>query len=317
MTMRRVTARILITIALLACVAPLAIGQTGEAIALRPAWVEGQASTYEFWTQRERRIVVSFGGRDREVTTKLSSEGHTRWEVTDVADDGSATAAMTLEWIAITATGPDGQALTVDSRKPGGDIRTYKKLVDAAAGVPLTVRVAADGSIAAIDGMQAMKRKWGQGDFPLEERDFIESAVDTAVLPGVPPTVQPGKSWSTSHGWSHELGTMRHDLTWTLDGVEDVEGIGLATVNVDGTLALEVDRDAIPDDAPPTEFKLTEGTFEGQVLFDLQRREAVGRNGVQRDVIVSTIRLPDGRGTLKRTATQRVQSQILRIEEGQ
>jgi len=38
---------------------------------------------------------------------------------------------------------------------------------------------------------------------------------------------------------------------------------------------------------------------------------------VQRDVIVSTIRLPQGRGTLQRTATQRVQSQTLRIDEGE
>ncbi|MEO0965898.1 MAG: hypothetical protein AAFY08_12355 [Planctomycetota bacterium] len=298
-----------------ATLASPAIAQTDD-LELRPDWAVGQTATYEFWTQRQRDINVSFAGRTREVTTLLASEGHSRWQVTDVAPDGSATATMTLEWIVITLTGPDGKPLKVDSRRPGGDIPTYKELVDAVAGVPLTVQVNADGTIVSVAGLDAMRRQWSQGDFPLDERDFIETATDTAVLPGVPPTLRPAGTWTTAFAWGHELGTLHHDLTWTLASVEDVEGIGLATIDVAGTLRLEVDPDNLPDDAPPTDYRLTSGSFEGQVLYDLQRREAVGRNGVQEDTIVATTRLPDGRGTLQRTTTQRLQSQTLRVEEG-
>jgi hypothetical protein len=313
---RMTTTRILAWAMACLLLAGAAWAQSEEGVELRPSWAVGQSSTYEFWTLRERTIVVSFGGRQREAATTLASEGHTRWRVKAVDDDGSATAEMTLQWIAITATGPDGKAMTVDSRKPGGDIPAYKKLIDALVGVPLTVAVEPDGTIESIQGLQAMQRKWGADAFPLEEIDFIETATDTAVLPGVPPSVRPGGAWATRHAWSHELGTMHHALDWTLDEVESVEAIGLATVNVEGRLRLEVDPDNLPDGAPPTDFKLTKGTFEGQVLFDLQRHEAVGRNGVQHDVIVATTRLPDGRGTLTRTTTQRVQSQVLRVEEG-
>ncbi|MEM0915072.1 MAG: hypothetical protein AAGB29_12905 [Planctomycetota bacterium] len=298
------------------CLAAPAAAQTTD-YDLRPAWVEGQTATYEFWTQRQRNITVSFDGQERSAATTLASEGESRWEVNRVADDGSATATLTLEWIVITLTGPDGSVLKVDSRRPGGDIPTYKQLVDAVAGVPITVQVDPDGSVASVTGLDAMRRKWGAEPFPLEDRDFIETATDTALLPAAPPALQLGGRWNTSFGWSHELGTMHHDLTWTLASIEDVEGIELATVDVAGRLRLEVDPDSLPDGAPPTDYRLTSGTFEGQVLFDLQRREAVGRNGIQEDTVEASTRLPDGRGTLKRVTKQRLQSQTLRIEEGE
>ncbi|MEM6333499.1 MAG: hypothetical protein AAF823_09195 [Planctomycetota bacterium] len=288
-----------------------------EGVALRPAWAVGQRALYEFWTQRERQIDMQFDGRSRTVSTTLSSEGQTEWVVTEVGDDGSAKGTMTLQWIVITVTQPDGSTMKVDSRRAGGDIPAYKQLLDAVAGVPLMIEVAADGSVASVEGMNQMTAKYGGDEFPLEERDFVETATDLAALTGVPAMVVPGQRWSTTHDWSHELGTMRHDLNWTLSEVEDVEGIGLAVVDVTGELTLELGDDAIPADAPQTQVRLVSGSIEGQVLFDTLRREAVGRNTVQNDVIRSTTRLPQNRGTLVRTTTQRVQSQSLRIEEGE
>ncbi|MEO0588840.1 MAG: hypothetical protein AAF078_14525 [Planctomycetota bacterium] len=296
-----------------------ASGQSAESagVELRPAWKVGQRALYEFWTQRERQIDMQFDGRSRTVSTTLASKGQTEWVVTEVGDDGSAKGTMTLQWIVITLTQPDGSTMKVDSRRPGGDIPAYKQLLDAVAGAPLVIEVDADGSVASVEGMNKMTAKYGGDEFPLEERDFIETATDLASLTGVPAMVAPGQRWSTTHDWSHELGTMRHDLDWTLSEVEDVEGIGLAVVDVTGDLTLELGDDAIPADAPPTQVRLVSGSIEGQVLFDTVRREAVGRNTVQNDVIRSTVRLPQNRGTLVRTTTQRVQSQSLRIEEGE
>ncbi len=78
-------------------------------------------------------------------------------------------------------------------------------------------------------------------------------------------------------------------------------------------LDLEVDRSKIPDDAPPIDVKLRDGSVQSQVMFDLQRHEAVGRNSVQKTDIDVTIRFPQQ--SIHQRIQRTTQSQMLRIAE--
>ncbi len=286
-----------------------------ETVDVRPDWEVGQESRYEFWSSRTRDVTMSMGARKREASTTIESEGETVWRVQRARPDGSATCVMTLDWITATLTGPDGKPRVNDSRKSKGDIEAYQNLLKAVAGVPITVEVAADGTVRSVKGVKQVAAKFKGDELPLEDRDFIESATTLALLAGAPPDVKIGQTWKTTYDWSHEMGTIEQAFTYKLDSVEDIEGIPLATVTGTAKLKLKVDRSEFPPDAPPMTFRLTRGSATDQVLFDLQRREAVGRNSTEDYTVTVRITLPQARGTVVQQTRTTVRSQVLRLSE--
>jgi hypothetical protein len=285
-------------------------------VTLRPAWEAGQSALYEFWTQREQVATVNFRGREQQTTTTYASTGETRWTVDRVAPDGSAEATMTLLWIRVVITGNNGREMVNDTRRGSGDIPAYHDLLRSLTEVPLQVRVADDGTIEEVRGVDRIRASYrGEGEFPLTEADFRESATDLAIVPGPPERAKVGDDWKQSFDWNHELGTLGQQVTYRLTGVEDVDGIGLATVTGKGKLRLSVDKSKFGQNAGNVSARLIDGSFETQILYDLQRDEAVGRNSVQNETIELRMSFPQA--TINRRLVQRIQSQVLRIEEGE
>lgn len=281
---------------------------------LRPQWTAGQSATYSFWTARQQNQTVTMPtGESRNATNSYETNGELQWTVESIRPDGGATGTMTMDWIAVTLTDLQGQTVTMDSRKPRGDVPRFQKLLKAMVGKPITVTVNADGTIEKVAGLGPIRRAAEEPDDVPEDLDWIESATDLATVPGVPPEVRIGGTWKKDFRWTHDEGHLRHAMTYTLADVEDVAGIPLATVEGKGTLKLDPKPLELPPDAPPVQRRLTGGEVTTQILFDLQRHEAVGRNTTQEETIVTTIRFPQG--TIRRSATTTIQSQVLRLSE--
>ncbi|MDX1682796.1 MAG: hypothetical protein R3336_06730, partial [Phycisphaeraceae bacterium] len=111
-----------------------------------------------------------------------------------------------------------------------------------------------------------------------------------------------------------EQGQLHQNQTYRLARVETIAGIPVATVTMTADLSL-TPKDP-PEGAPPMQVRMTDGSHQAEILWDLQRGEAVGRNAVESRRIETTIQLPNGR-SLKRLVDERVQSQALRIAEGE
>ena len=283
------------------------------AIDLRPAWEPGQSARYAVWSRRVRQTTMSAHGQSQQVSMTIVTEGEFTWTTERLEPDGSITARMTLDWMSLTFENPEGERQVIDSRRGSGDIPPMHQALQAMSGAPIRVTVAADGSIQSVAGTDAIRRQIQARPFAPEDRDFIRSATELAVLVAAPPTAQPGGNWRTQHAWSHEAGTMHHRVTYTIEGVSEIAGIPVATVLGESKLELEVDRTQMPADAPPIDIRQTLGTRQSQVMFDLQRREAVGRNSLERTRIEVTIRLPEA--TLNQRTDETIQSQALRIAE--
>lgn len=307
--------RPLLALSLLVVAAAPARAQEDDGVRLRPAWTEGQTALYDFWTLREQTATVSFRGREQTTSNTYESTGQTRWTVNEVRDDGTVEATMTLDWIRVAITGPNGQEAVNDTRRGSGDVPAYHELLSALTEVPVEVVVAANGVIEEVTNFDRIKSRYkGEGEFPLSEADFRESATDLAVVPGAPAVAEVGDTWKQTFDWSHELGTMEQRVTFRLAGVEDVDGIGLATVTGEGELRLDFDRSKLGEGAPDVTVRLADGDFQAQILYDLDRHEAVGRNSVQNETIEMTMKFPQA--TVNRRMEQRIQSQVLRVEEG-
>ncbi len=283
-----------------------------QAVELRPAPVVGKTARYWVWTQRDQAVTLAAGGNRRTSSNRMEVEGECTWAIVAARPDGSSTATMTMDWMTARLTLDDGSVQSNDSRRPRGDSEGVHALIRAMTGVPVTCEVAADGTIQSVRGTDAMKRKAGDATIP-DDIDFVESATDLACIAATPPTVPVGRAWDARFRWSHEVGWLNQDMRYTLTGIEEVEGVPIANVTGVARTRLELDRAKLPQDGPPIDVRLRNSSFQTQIMFDLVRKEAVGRNTTDARTIEAQIRFPQA--TLSRVIDETISSQVLRIEE--
>ncbi len=296
-----------------------ALAEDDPSYNLRPQWSPGQTARYEVWSSRTQHATVTLGGQSRTTDLTMVSEGEITWVVDKVKPGGAATCTMTIDWLTLDYTPEDGKTLKNDSRKGSGDIEPFHALLKAMSGVPIKVTVGPDGTVTKVQGVKAVgaKIKPELKEMVPDDLDFIETATDLASLVAAPESLQIGKKWKAGQKWTWSdspfEGYMHHDMSFTLSGVEEVAGLPIAVVDGRSKLKLELDRSDLPDGMPPFDVKLIKGELQTQVMFDLSRAEAVGRNSIQTTTIDVTIRMPNA--TITRRVEQTLQGQSLRIEE--
>ena len=294
-----------------------AIGLIGQVqaqteVQLRPVFVQGQSATYELWSQREQTATISNGQEEQSFTTVIEFEGQVTWSVQSVRSNGSAECVLEYDWVKITLTGPEGEVMENDSRRGSGDEPGVHAMTQAIAGRPLTVDVQPDGTVRSVDGISAIQRELDDPESAPEEREFIATAEELALLAAAPATLSAGRGWTHGYDLPHELGEIRYDHSYTLDGVSVIENVPVATLTYDA----EIDFTPDMSDVPPgvqVDVRMTEAESQGMVLFDLDRKETVGRHGTQHtriEVVASA-----GGQRFVQTVEERRQEQALRISE--
>lgn len=283
---------------------------------LRPLWQSGQTARYEFWTRLDQRARMTLGQRTQNVDAVQTFIGEMTWVVDRIKPDGGAVCRMTIDWIAIVAErkGPDGVTTKTDTRKPPGDSPDLHEMLAAMSGVPVTVEVAPDGHVVKVSGTAAMRSKTKAPDLLPEDIDFEETASDLAAFAFAPSALAVGERFDARFRWSHELGFMNQDWTYTLDHVETLHGIPVATITGKAKLRLDVDPRDLPPGTPPISARLTDSSLNTEILFDLSRHEVLARTSREATSIVVTIKLPENQ-TFTRHLDQTMTSQLLRIAE--
>lgn len=279
---------------------------------LQPKFVAGKTTRYEIWSQRKQRVEMSFLGETQNMDMTLETKGEVTWKVDRVNADGSATCTMTLDWLTATTSGTDTDPVTVDSRKAGGDDR-MSELLKAMAKSPITVDVSADGTVTRVKGVDAIHARLANPENAPDELDFQETASELVTIAAATNATRLNGNWKSQAAWNHELGKMNHDTTYTLQGIEQVADIPIATVEGVSKLRLDVDHSKLPANGPKLNVQLKKGEAKTQIMFDLSRGEAVGRNSVQTTTIDA--KLTHNGQTLSRLMEETTQSQVLRIAE--
>ena len=303
---------------LAASVAPVVGAETDGAgvVSLRPQWQTGQRARYGFWTERRQDISVRFDGNTRETGSTIVTEGELEWEIERVRPDGGAEALMTLDWMTAESRPDEGPPQTHDSRVSGGALPALQSLLEAMAGRPIRVTLRPDGSVASVDGVDAMRDAAEVAELVPEELDFVESATDLATLAFAPAEAEVGDTWSADFRWTHELGHVDQSWEFELAGIESVAGVSVAMVEGKADLTLDTDtlRERAPADAPPTEVELETDEARQTIMFDLTRGEAVGRDMSFATTVHVTMSLPNNR-RLAQTTREVERSQVWRLSE--
>jgi hypothetical protein len=281
---------------------------------LQPKFVVGQQSRYSIWTRRATVTEVSIMGRQRKQQSSYIIDGEMTWSVLWVNGDGSATCQMTFDWLSLNMTLPDGSTKHNDTRDGTAEVPTVSAVLTAMVGKPVEVTMSVDGTATAVSGIDAMRSAAGEGVEIPEDLDFIETACDLATLPYAPAQATVSQSWETAFRWTHEMGHMNHAINYTLDGVRNVQGIDLATITGKGILTLDVDQTKLPpQDNVQVDVNLEDGSIQSQILLDMDRHEAVGRNVVMKTRIRMT--MDNGTNAISQVTDETIHSQALRISE--
>lgn len=298
-----------------------AIAQEEKAYDLRPKFKAGNKATFETWTLRTQTITMEAAGQSRDATVKTEFEARINWEVNTVNDDGSADCTVIIEWFKMTATPPEGEPRTVDTREAANEQNQKQhQTMSAMTGKPLNVTLGTDGLVQKIAGFDAIENAMPDPEnSSLEERDMIELATGLDVLTNVPETLKIGGTWNSEFTWSHEIGEMDYKTTHKLAQVEDIAGIPVASIDNTATLALKADMEKVNPNpqAPPVNVRMTESSATSRTLVDLERNEIVGVNGSKHTVIELTVEVPTPQGpqTIRRVMNERSQGQLLRVSE--
>lgn len=283
-------------------------------IDLQPHWKQGQTARYELWQRRDTQTSLQAGPQSQQVSGSSLIEGEMTWRVVRVKPDGSADCAYTYDWILLTITDPAGAVTVNDSRKATGDNEMAMKFLKAITGTTIEVHMGADGSALTATGEKAIAQK-GQGHPGLPDNlDLLESATDIVSLTRAPAEANMNATWKADFQWNHEIGKLAESVQYQLAGVEHIVDIPVATITTQAQLKLTPDLSKFPDPSQAkVDIQLKAGSLNTQIMYDLDRREVVGRNASRNTTIQMNITV-NGR-TLQRTINEQLQDQMLRIAE--
>ncbi|MCC7408552.1 MAG: hypothetical protein IT442_10810 [Phycisphaeraceae bacterium] len=309
---RRIASTLLLAVLVLSS-RPAAARADDQTVDLRPRFVAGQTARYDLWTQRDVEQTFEFDGRSNTASHQMLIEAQSTWRVDTVRPDGSAECTLSIDWIKVTLTGEDDRKV-IDSRQSQGEPAELHTILRALAANPVKLTVAADGTVGKVVGVDKIRRDVGSELAEMvDDRDFIESAYDLALLPAAPADALVGRSWDFSIESTHEAGIFTLDQHYELAGVEQIASIPVATVTSTAKVRFEPKR---PPHLPPgakIDIKLREGSAQGQTMWDLSRGQAVGHNQNRLTVLQTQVKM-EGR-SFSRTMRDQMQSQALRIDE--
>jgi hypothetical protein len=257
---------------------------------------------------------VNVQGRSQTIRQQFHYDGQMRWQVESVAPDGSATCRMTVDWLALTSSVADKTSQVNDTRKRNGDTPALHQFLKAMTGKPLRLRVSVDGQVQKVEGVAAVR-----ADTPKEmvgavlDEQFIEMAYDLAVVPDAPAQARPGSRWSFAFRSLHELGWIDEKAGFVLTGIEQIAGMPIAIITASDRLKFQPRLPDLPADGPDISMRMTSATSSKQILWDLTRHEAAGRNSTQSRTF--QVRMTYQGQTVTRTIKESAQQQMLRIAE--
>ena len=289
-----------------------------ETVNLRPVFQVDRQTRYRVWTQIHHTMTDPSGGSTH---VQYEIRGELTWLVQSVEDDGSATCVMEIDWLTSNQTKDNGATQRNDSRQPSGDSNlTHRRLV-AMANTPVSFQVTPDGIVHSVNGTDAIRQFAGDSIDISEELDLhlIESATDLAMIAAAPDSAAAHDTWPVEFTWAHDLGRLQYNTTFTLASVEQIAGIRVAIAEANAPLQLNADTQKVraalrlPKLMPDPEVQLASGSFRTQVMFDLSRHEAVGRNTIEHLNIQLVFSQFDQSATFN--FKEHIHSQALRIDE--
>jgi hypothetical protein len=254
----------------------LAPSLSGQDAALRYRWTKGQSLRYR--TTQESNVVMSGipGAGDMAITTTIT-EVHAITP-SDVAADGTATLQLKFESMKVDVASPMG-SMTIDSAASGAAadpmVANAQKILAAVVGESVTMVMAPTGAVTSVTGMarinEKLKSTLGAGAAPgilegigsMLTDDAFKGAMGQSFANLPDKVVKAGETWQSTLNLPNPIGAMTSTNTFTVKGVERVEGKDVTRVGIAQKIAV-----APGGMIGPMSVSVNQGTGDGEMLID-------------------------------------------------
>ena len=297
----------LVNVLLLAACVASASPAAAQTVTLRYRWTKGEAATYRLTSQTDTSVTGMPGAGAMTLGQTMTQV--LKWTAEDVSADGVATLRQTFQSIKMQISGPAGK-VTYDTAAPNDNpnpmIGAMRRVLGAMAGESIVVVMAADGTVASIDGASKILARISanlpedpgaeaitQGMKSILSEDALKStlAQSFAKLPADP--VKIGDSWRGQVTLAAEIvGKIQGTSTFTLKAVDETADGSVARI----AAALVLKQESIAAPSGPANVVMTLGNSkgEGEILFDVARGR-IRRNTMRTDMpSVVSMTAPDG-----------------------
>ena len=258
-------------------VALATVAVLGQEAPLRFKWTQGEELRYRSTTESNVTMSGIPGMGDMTVTNVMSQ---TYLMVTDrVATDGAATVRTKFETIRMDTSSPAG-SMTYDSAAATApsdpNLAEVARTLGALVGESVTLVVAPNGAVRSVEGMAKIREKVqgtpamaamaGVSGLSLDallSDDAMRGTFSQGFASLPDKAVKPGDTWTSTLVVPNPMGTQTITNTFTLKGVERIEGHEVTRIAV-----VQAIKTTPGGSMGPFTIEAGDATGEGEILFD-------------------------------------------------
>ncbi|GIW86058.1 MAG: hypothetical protein KatS3mg108_0382 [Isosphaeraceae bacterium] len=254
-----------------------AVTAQSDPVKLERRWPEGETRTTEATLKLDQVMTI----QGMEIETRIEQATTTRQLIGKRRDDGSIPVSTKIDAFKATMTLPGGLIVAFDSANPDAkaDDPMLQPILDAlktSAGVEYTFVVGKDGSITAIEGLEAVREKFEASNpetVDLLKDRFQPDAMKKAIsdeLNILPETlVRPGDSWTRTQTQQLGMGqTLSFETRYTYQGTVEKAGKTLDRITVKSTNVKYAQDPNAGGPARVVGSDLKIESSDGEILFD-------------------------------------------------
>jgi hypothetical protein len=294
-------------------------------VPLRYRWTKGEEVRYRTTQQMDMQMTGLPGMGDMNIG--MTTVQINKFNVEDVAADGTATLRNTFESIKISMAVPMMGEVAYDSANPsaaaGNPISdALAKTLGAMAGETITMVVAPHGKVGKIDGLAKLVEKMkagasaglssmglGGADAMMTEDGQRATLEQTfSLLPEKP--IKVGETWKNSYTMPGSTGGQTVAVTYTLKAQETTGGSAIARIASTGTSK----GSAAPGNMGPMTVTVGDGASTGETLFDVKAGRVRKATGTMSLPMTMRMSAPDGTD-ISLQAAQKVTTTMELIEK--
>ncbi|TWT41610.1 DUF6263 family protein [Botrimarina hoheduenensis] len=289
------TASALLFFALVLCIASARAGDT-----LRWKWAPGDETRY---LMSQTMNMSLNGGPMGQINSTTDQNMLMSWRVSEAPASEGAELVQSTERIVMNMKGPMGQGFDYDSASetaPVGMAAMVAPIFDALVAAKLKLVVTERGEVASVAMPEELTAAFENMPGGAVSADMVTQMSKQGMLKFPEEPIEVGESWTDSTDVaSPQMGAMRINITYTYNGMKDVEGRRLAAFTPQMSMTI-----ADPESQPmPVTFETRESG--GEILFDPETGRIVSSRIEQTTDVIVSVNGQEMRNEIQQTTTMR------------
>lgn len=284
---------------------------------LRPIWQNDQVSRYRVTSTSNRSAAIQVTGQpEQSFTMSIEAEAELTWRVIEANPDGGGKCELSINDMHYKIVTPQGDEYETDLNSGDDQLKEVRERFSAIADNPITLHIDTDGRVSKIENADAIFESISDSPNISDDKteDFLkEMGTLLVALVGAQADMTRGQTWNQDFLFPMQIGSYSYDSNYELIDVENIAGINVAVISGSSDVDIIFDTPNLPPNAPGIDTEVIQGHQDSQFMFDLSRREIIGKYVSQ--ITEYEITQSQGSFSISRTVREEETESLIRIAE--